>query len=147
MKFATECSDDLESKVKSLSKLGGKALSVMSVDDLLAQLQGVVKPAVGVLYEGAREVPAQAGGQMGVSGEIVFSVILVAEVSVISAKVDTMKPVHLLLDSMREVIHGSKSPTGHFWHWRLEAPVAQKGNLAVWIQRWSCPVQLPPTRK
>lgn len=143
MKFVTKCSLDLLEKIKTVPSLENKTLNVLSVDSLVNQIAHVVKPAAGVLYEGARGVSAEGGRQVGVSGEIVFSVILVSETSVLTSQVDTMTPTHELLDAVRMAIQGTRSPTGHFWKWMLEAPAASKANVQVWIQRWSCPVVLP----
>lgn len=144
MKFVTDCSADLSAKVKTVPTLGQKTITVMSIEDLTTQLASVTKPAVGILYEGARTVQDPNGKQVGVSGEIVFSILMLAETSVVSAKVDMISPSHDMLDKIRGAIHGTRSPTGHFWRWVMEAPAAQKGSLQVWVQRWSCPIQLPP---
>ena len=146
MKFVTDCTADLVTKVKSVPALGQKTITVMSIDDLTTQLTSVAKPAAGILYEGARTIQDQGGKQIGVSGEIVFSILMLVETSVVSSKVDMRSPAHDMLDLVREAIHGTRGPTGHFWKWMLEAPAAQKGSLQVWVQRWSCPVQLPPSK-
>lgn len=146
MKFVTDCTEDLASKVRSVPTLGQKTIVVMSVDDLTSTLASVTKPAAGILYEGARTVQVQDGKQVGVSAEIVFSILMLAETSVVSQKVNMISPAHDMLDKVRGAIHGTRSPTGHFWRWVMEAPAAQKGSLQVWVQRWSCPVQLPPSK-
>lgn len=146
MKFVTDCSADLVTKLRSIPPLGGKIIVVMSMEDLISQLTTVAKPAVGVLYEGARTAQDQGGRQIGVSAEIVFSILMLAETSVISSKVDMLTPAHDMLDQVRHAIHGTRAPTGHFWKWVMEAPAAQKNHLQVWVQRWSCAAQLPPSR-
>lgn len=147
MKFVTDCALDLTTKVKTVPTFGQKTITVMSIDDLVAQLSSVVKPAVGILYEGARSLQGEGGKQFGVSGEVVFSILMLAETSVISSRIETTNPAHDLLDSIRGSIHGTRSPTGHFWKWIMEAPATSKGSNQVWIQRWSCPIQLAPTRQ
>lgn len=144
MKFVTDCTADLTAKVKSVKALNQKTITVLSVDDLTAQLLNVVKPAAGILYEGARPAPADGGKQITVSVEVVYSILLLCETSVVSSKIDSVSPAHALLDAVRGEIHGSRSPTGHLWKWVMEAPAAQKGSLQVWVQRWSCHAQLPP---
>ena len=117
MKFATLCADDLADKIKTVQGLSQKTITVLSVEDLLAKIASVPKPAVGVLYEGARPLASEGGKQIAISAEVVYSVILVTETSVISPKVDTKAPAHETLDALREAIHGTQSPTGHKWRW------------------------------
>lgn len=147
MSFAISCTDDLIAKLSGIELLDKKTLTVYSMEDLLETLANVRKPAVGVLYEGARKVQAAGASQIGVSGEAVFSLLMVYETSVMSKRVDAKSPAHDLLDQMRGEIHGSRSPTGHFWSWVLEAPASQKANVTVWLQRWSTPVQLSPSKR
>jgi len=144
MKFVTLCAEDLATKLKTVLTLEKKTLTVYSLDDLVSILGNTVKPAVGIMYEGTRRNDAGGGKQVGVSMEIVFSLLLITETSVISPRIDAMSPAHDTLDLMREAIHGSRSPTGHFWSFQVEAPASQKGNVTVWVQRWACPVQVPP---
>lgn len=146
MKFAEPLNDDLTTKVKSISTFAKKTITVYSVDDLIEQLANIAKPAVGIMYEGARRVESEGGKQVGVSGEAVFTILLATEVSIVSATTRTQArtQAHELLDSIREAIQGKRAPNGHFYAWALEAQAAQKGNISVWLQRWTCPIQLPP---
>ncbi len=144
MTFVTECSADLTARIRTVATLQKQTLTVMSMDSLVSQMANVVKPAAGVLYEGSRPVQSEGGKQATTSAEIVFSVFLLTESSAFSKQVDAMSPAHEVLDAVREAIHGARSPTGHFWKWQLEAPAKQSGSLTVWVQRWSCVVQLPP---
>jgi hypothetical protein len=146
MKYAVPFNADLTTKVKTITAFSKKVITVYDVDDMIEQLKHVPKPAVGILYEGARRVPNEGGKQVGVSGEAVFSIMLAAEVSIIAPGVATVArtEVHELLDDLREAIQGTRAPNSHFWAWQLEAQAAKKGNVAVWLQRWSAPIQLPP---
>jgi len=144
MKLVTDCTADLTDKVKTIISLEKKTITVYSLDDLVQTLNGVVKPALGVLYEGTRRNDAGGGRQMGISMEVVFSLLLITETSVLNSRIDATSPAHDLLDQMRATIHGTRSPTGHFWSFQVEAPASQKGNVTVWVQRWSCAMQLPP---
>jgi hypothetical protein len=152
--FANDCANDLKEKIATV-QVGTpdgrffKAVLVYNVEDLLGAIKNL-RPAVGIVYEGARSIDTGTGGparttdKVGASGEVVFSLVLVAEVSVLSQLADTMTNAHVLLDSLRAAIQGTRSPTGHKWKWVLEAPAATKSGAAVWIQRYSCPVQTPP---
>lgn len=146
MKFAEPINDDLVSKVRSIDLFAQKTITVYSVDDMIEQLKNVPKPAVGVMYEGARRASTEGGKQIGVSGEAVFTILLAAEVSIISAATRTQArtQAHELLDAVRQSIQGTRSPNGHLYAWALEAQAAMKGNVAVWLQRWTVPIQLPP---
>jgi hypothetical protein len=147
MKFVTDCNADLIDKIKTVATLQKQAISVYSMDDLVAQMSNVVKPAAGVMYEGARSVSPEGGKQANSTAEIVFSLFLLTEYSSFSKQVDVRTPAHEVLDGLREAIHGTRSPTGHFWKWQLEAPVKPNGKFAIWLQRWSCVVQLTPGTK
>ena len=146
MKFAEPINDDLIARVQTISLFAKKTITVYSVDDMLEQLKSIPKPAVGVMYEGARRVQNEGGKQVGVSGEAVFTILLATEVSIIAASTRTQArtQAHELLDSIRQAIQGARAPNQHFYSWALEAQAAMKGNVAVWLQRWTIPVQLPP---
>jgi hypothetical protein len=144
MKFVIDSADDLAAKCRSVPTLGNKTITVISIDDLIAQMTSAVKPAVGILYEGARSVNTDGSKQLGVTGEIVFSLLLLSETSTLSIIPNFISPAHDLLDTIRGAIHGTRAPSGHYWKWVMEAPAAQKGSLQVWVQRWTCNVQLPP---
>lgn len=145
MKLATQCSDDLILKLKTVTVFGKKIITVLSAEDLITQMTSAPKPALGVLYEGARAVPAD-NKQLGLSAEVVFSILLLSETSAMSSRVDVATPTHELLDQVRNSIQGTRSPTGHYWKFQLEAAAKPTGPLSVWVQRWSCPVQLPPAK-
>jgi hypothetical protein len=117
---------------------------VYGVDDLMAAIKNL-RPAVGILYEGARSLPqAQGSERIGISGEAVFSLILVAEATVLSQAAEIKAPAHVHLDNLRQAIQGTRAVHGHKWRWVLEAPAAQKNAAAVWVQRWAVPVQVVP---
>jgi len=146
MNYVSPCALDLEAKVRSVAALTGKTVKVLSVDDLVASMTTAVKPVAGVLYEGSRPAASDAGKQVVISAEVVFSILLLCETSVVSKQVDMTTVAHKLLDSIRTAIHGTRSPTGHAWKWQLEAPAAQKGTSQLWVQRWTTAAQLVPVK-
>lgn len=146
MKIVTACDEDLKAKVRSVPEFLKKTNTVYSLDDLIEQMGGsfVAKPAVGIWYEGARRIDSDPN-RRATTVELVFSLFLLTETSVLSKRIDTQTPSHVLLDNLRSHIQGTRAPTGHFWEFQLEAAAKQKGNLAVWVQRWTTNVPAIPT--
>jgi hypothetical protein len=107
--------------------------------------KGISFPAVGVVYEGMRPTSDgdKATHKLGISAELVASVMMFHRPDNMNAA-DTKTPAMTLLDSIRKEIMGSKSPTGHFWKFVVEAAATEKNGVVIWIQRWSTPVQLVP---
>ncbi len=146
MKPMLDCLADLTSKVQEVGQIGGRTMFTTSLESIIAGTSNMPKPAVGFMYEGARAIESEGGKQIGVSAEMVFSILLVLEQQVLNLKKDNNPLAHELLDLLRLQIHGTRSPTGHFWSWKLEAPVAVKGTTGIWLQRWSVPLQVTPKR-
>lgn len=145
MKPATAAAQHLTDMIEQIARYRGKVQAVYSVSDLLAiaASTGVKLPLVGVMYEGAR---ASGDNKVGASGEMVFSVILLTETSVISKRSDFSEQAQGHLDEMRESIQGTRATTGHLWKWILEAPASHKNNVSVWIQRWSTNFAVTPKK-
>jgi hypothetical protein len=59
---------------------------------------------------------------------------------------DTKVPIMNLLDSVRFAMLGTRSVTGHFYEFLLEAPAESKKGLIFWAQRWQVPIQLTPNK-
>lgn len=146
MQSATECTVQLIALINENPKFKDKVITASSVDGLVAKLKNAKKPAAGILYEGARPAPSDGGRQIGVSCEMVFSVVLVMEENIINpVKMDTTEEAHVHLDSFFNLISGKRSKTGHFWKWAIEAPVTQKAGNSLWVQRWSTIINRAPT--
>lgn len=141
---SADCSRDLIDRIKSksISSLlidggGQKVVAVNTIDQVLAQLGSALikRPAIGVMYEGGR---SKDGQQIGLNAELVYSLFVLTEKNVLAPDLsDVATETQIILDATRAAIQGEKSPTGHKWVWVLEAPAAAKGNLLVWVQRWS----------
>lgn len=139
------CTLDLSARIIDTGRFK-KDMLVTSIDDFIAKINSAPKPAVGVLYEGARPLQAGGGGrEINVSAEFVFSLMVALEQPSVSLSANKAPIAHSLLDDLRGKIHGSQAPTGHKWKWVVEAPVAVKGVVGVWLQRWSVVGQLPPS--
>jgi hypothetical protein len=145
--IATKCVADLKSHLGQLIA-AGKVFHVYSEEELMDKTKGITFPAVGIVYEGMRAVPEDSDKKsvkMGVSAELVAAVMLIQRPDSISAA-DTKTPTMNLLDDIRQEIMGSKSPSGHWWKFVVEASANEKNGVVIWLQRWSTPVQLTPVK-
>lgn len=148
--IAKKCVDDLKTHLAQLIA-AGKVFHVYSEEELMDKTKGITFPAVGIVYEGMRAVPesstnaeaAKVSHRLGVSAELVAAVMILQRPDNISAA-DTKTPALSLLDDIRQEIHGSKSPSGHWWRFIVEASAQEKNGVVIWLQRWSTPVQLVP---
>ena len=142
---ASLCIADIETVLQSIAKLKGKVLQVYSEDELLDKTKPIAFPAAGVTYEGMRAV-GEAGSthKVGISAEVVLSIILVETFSNVSSA-NTKKLSPPILDAIREGMMARRSPTGHFWKFIVEAAAKPANGTVLWVSRWSTPVQLVPT--
>jgi hypothetical protein len=130
-----------------LYPLRNKAVIVYDEDDAQNKLQGVTKPGVALIYNGMRSSGQEPGlsARVGMSASLVISLVIVADKEVV-VRTDQKFPVIDLLDAVRGMIMATRSPTGHFWRFLVEAQASVKGGSTFWVQRWSTPIQLPPTQ-
>lgn len=143
--IATKCVADLKGHLAQLIA-AGKVFHVYSEEELMDKTKGITFPAVGIVYEGMRAVSEDSDKKsvkMGVSAELIAAVMLIQRPDNISAA-DTKTPTMNLLDDIRQEIMGSKSPSGHWWKFVVEASANEKNGVVIWLQRWSTPVQLVP---
>jgi len=148
--IATTAAEHLQTLVRLTNTFKAepaKVISVYSVSDLLEiATKGVKMPLCGIMYEGARRKESEGGKQVGATAELVFSLIVAFETSVISKRSDLKAQAQLLLDELRNEILGTRAPTGHLWGWLLEAPASPKSNVSVYIQRWSTTSAVTPKK-
>jgi len=137
----SECAHDLLTRLQSIADLNGKALFVFSEDDLLDKIKGVTLPAVGIVYEGMRSMPEQGTAKVGISCELVFSLAVINRPEVLS-KADTKTVTLNLLDQIRQTLLVTRSPTGHYWKFVVEAATSVRNGTVFWVSRWSTPIQL-----
>jgi hypothetical protein len=134
-------------RVQLIAQLANKIVFVYDDSDLADKIKGVKTfPAVGIIYDGMRSVPERGpSARVGLSAEVVISIVLVMQPETLF-QADAKTPVIDLLTLIRNSMMATRSVTGHFWHFLVEAPADTKSGLAFWVQRWSVPIQLPPAQ-
>jgi hypothetical protein len=121
---------------------GGKVFYIRTEQELKDKLDGVVHPAVGVLYDGMRGGGSNGPShKTGLSGEITVSLLLAFTPEFPTGSEDAFVALRLL-DRIRKLFADTRSPTGHFWRFIVEAPAVERDTEVLWIQRWATPVQL-----
>ena|SRR5271157_5720537 len=140
---ATDVIAEVKAKLNKVSSLEGKVVVVYDQNNLGDKLKGVKFPAAGLIYDGMRSLPEQgATAKVGLSAELVISIVLVMQPETLF-NADAKTPIIVLLDEVRSMMMSTRSVTGHFWHFLVEAPAEVQHGMAFWVQRWSTPIQLP----
>lgn len=148
--FAALCTNQMMVTLQSIAGATGtpifkaKTIVVLNESELFDKARQLVPPYTGILYEGIRALPEPVGFQTaktGVGAEIVISLILVTTAPT-NAPLQDKVSVLSILDSVRNAIAATRSPTGAFWRFLVEAPAAEKNGAVLWVQRWSTPVNL-----
>lgn len=132
----------------SAVKLTGRVVMALNEDDLIDLLKNVRSfPAIGVVYEGMRSMPeSKPTANVGVSCEMVVAFVLIEQGDAVVSTDQKRSRAIDYLEAMRGPFMGKKSQiTGHFWHFLVEAPAEVRSGMVAWVQRWSVPIQLPPT--
>lgn len=145
--IVAKCIADLTTKVQSIEALSLKTFTIYDEEELFDNTKLLKPPAVGILYEGMRKGtpnPDQSKDthKIGLTCDVVIAIVLLHKIDNLSQKIDTKVPSVDLLDAIRDKIKNTRSPSMHFWQFLVEAPAIIKHGNVVWIQRWSCPVQL-----
>jgi imidazoleglycerol phosphate synthase glutamine amidotransferase subunit HisH len=152
--IAQACIDNLLASLQSIAKLTGKTIQVYTEDELLDKTKQISLPAAGVMYEGMRAIHEQSAQnavksthRLGTSAEAVLSIMII-ETSGVTGSSNSTKAISTeLLDTIRNKIMGTKSPSGHYWRFVVEAAAEPKKGATFWIQRWATPVLLVPGNK
>lgn len=131
--------DHLKDLILGSSLVGGRVFAVHSPEDMKSKLKPLVAPGVGVMYEGLRAV---GEAQKGLSSEMVFSLLVLTDGNLAGHSSDSKVGAVDLLDSLRSLLLATRSPTGHFWRFVVEAPATELGGSLLWLQRWSTNVQI-----
>jgi hypothetical protein len=144
--LVAECVEALKVILQATPLLKDKVLFVTDEDDLMTQLKGVIAlPAAGVIYEGLKSKESQGEtAKFGLSADMVLTVVVANRGIAIRASEETKITSIAILDQIRNAIMATRSPTGHFWRFVVEAAAAQHDGVVFWVQRWSTPVQLAP---
>lgn len=141
MSLASDCTSDLEAKLRKTQKFGDagkKVLHIYSEEDLLTKIKAMQLPAVGVLYEG---ISNQGGQNEGLNGSLKVALILVLDSNAYPS-IDKKNEIAEILDSMRAAIRMTTSPSKHKWRFMAEIPVGVIGSHVIFVQRWSTFVPL-----
>jgi hypothetical protein len=139
---ATLCMADLKTVLQSIAKLKGKIVQVYDHSELQDKAKPLKLPACGIIYEGMRSVgESGSSAKLGTSCELVASIIMMDTLTNMGAA-NTYENAPAILDAIREGMMGRRSPTGHFWKFIVEAAAQPSHGTVLWVQRWSCPVQL-----
>ena len=140
--------EDVQTALQSIANLQNRSVFVYDDSDLQDKIKTIRSfPAVGVIYDGMRSVgddsPKGHTQRKGVSAELVISLVFIMQPETI-IKSDAKTPVIDLMNTVRSMMIGKLSPTGHQYRFVLEAPAALKNGMAFWVQRWAVPIQFPP---
>ena len=131
-------------RVQSIAAFENKLVWTYDWSDSLDKLKGVKPPYCAIVYEGMRAVGESGpSAKLGLSAEMVIS-LYVFQQAPTHFNADEKTNVVDLLSQLRTNISGQKSVTGHFWKFLVEAPGELKGNMSLFIQRWSVPIQIKP---
>lgn len=140
--IAINCIEDLGARVESIPSLEGRVFHIYSEAEIIERTKGMAFPCVGIVYDGLMAAPeVGATSRMGNSAELVASIMIFFRQDT-RAKVDPKDTMVATLDEIRSKIMESRSPTGHFWKFQVEASVEGKQGLLTYVQRWATPVQL-----
>lgn len=141
------CVESLKTTLQSIPYLKGKVLFVTNEESAIDQMKGVNSfPSAVVIYEGMRAVPEQGQtAKIGISGEMVFSIVVLNRDTDILQTDQTRITSIAIMDKLRSVIMGTRSPTGHFWRFMVEAPALERNGVVLWVQRWTTPYQAKPS--
>jgi hypothetical protein len=141
--LSSQCMDWWKSALQSIAELNGKVLQSYSDTDLMNQMKLGTRPCAGLLYEGivASADNASSTAKLGISGTLGVSIILLVDGKSAGSE-RGFDPAVALLDKIRSVGIGQRSPTGHHWRYVAEGQATEKSGVVVWIQRWAAPIQL-----
>lgn len=138
---ATACTVDIRDKVKALTLFGGKVFICYDPDDLTKMLGKLKAPICGVLYEGIRSKGGPGDKSLGAS--VGVSIIVIAGSKALEGATLEDNGEHTeLLDSIRDTIKRTKSPTGHSWEFVAELPLDLKDKGMAYYQRWQSTIML-----
>lgn len=129
--------EELIKSVKSVKEFGDRVFSVFDPEVLYATVKKLKrKPLAGIVYEGL--TGSNESGDFGKSSFLSFGIVIIADERVRDEKQTADKAVITsLCDSLRGVILGMRSATGHAWEFVAEVPITTKENDALlYYQMW-----------
>lgn len=140
----------LQARVQTLPEFVNSCVPVLDDEDLYARMANTPRPWCGIAYEGLIAAPEQgASHKAGISTHMQFSLIFTIDSMLPGMQTGVIPTVRQLV-KVRHQILDQRGPTGHFWQFIAEVPIGNKkskdiGTYAVWLQRWSLPLQQAPT--
>lgn len=143
--IAINCTEDLAAKIAAVPLIKGKVFTVYSEEELVEKTKGLAYPCVGVVYDGMRAT-AEPGptSKQGLSVDLTVSLMVFFRPDTRAVKDPKLTMVELM-DTLRDLIITTRSPSGHLWRFQVEVPVQGKSGILAYIQRWSTPAQLIPS--
>lgn len=129
----------LKTLLQSIPLVRDKVITgVLSEEEFLKQM-AVVPLVVGVVYEGMRAFSGDKDVQAkGYTTEMMFVVLVsIATGSGMINGTPALPTLRLVLDQIRGALKNTRSGTGHFWKFQLEAQVEERNGRAMWVQRWT----------
>lgn len=140
--IAVSCIEAIEERIRAVPAIGNRVFHVSSEDEIVEKTKGMAYPCVGVIYSGMTAVTESgSSARMGQSAELVVSILLFFRQDT-RATNDPKESTVAVLDLIRKQIMATKSPSGHFWRFKVEAAVEGGKGVMTYLQRWSTPVQL-----
>lgn len=139
-----DCVNALQAVLESIDGLNNKVLFAYNEDDFLDKIKGIRNyPGAGIIYEGIHSMPEQTpSGRVGVSGQLVVSIVLIETGDTLRSTNQAKTVLLGMLDTIRNNLVATKSPTGHFWRFLVEAQAVLKSGMCFWLQRYSTPIQV-----
>lgn len=141
-----DCVADLKAKIQTVPGLANRVLFAYDKKDFTDKIKGIKSyPGIGIVYGGTHAVAEiQPSGKLGISNKLLMTIVLIDQGTGILST-DSVKELDLnYLDSLRTVILGTRSPTGHFWQFLAETPATLESGMTFWTQTWITPVQFNP---
>lgn len=134
--LVVKCIRDLMTKVAKVPAVTKAIYHINAEEDVVEITKGMQFPCVGVIYEGMRAVTDNPQ-KMGVSAEIVCALMVFDRAGPSFAAKDMVATSLILMDDIRNTIKLTKSPTGHFWGFQMEASMGSHKGILAYIQRWT----------
>lgn len=139
---ATKCIADLAAKVANVPLVGKNIHHIYSEEDIVSVTKGMSYPCVGLLYDGMRASPETGATKQGQSVEVVCSALLFYKASSPISSKDEVGNALIVMDNIRDAIKCTRSPTGNFWRFQMEAALGGKNSILMYVQRWATPTTL-----
>ncbi|QIN95174.1 hypothetical protein DLP3_011 [Stenotrophomonas phage vB_SmaS_DLP_3] len=138
-----EILEDVRVKLQSVATFNGKTVHILTEEDFFKKIQGAPPPCVGILYEGIRAKPEndKATHRVGLSNDLGMTLVLAMQ-SKMPVGGDLRGTALEYLDQLRNLLKDTRSLSGHYWKFVMEAAALEKEGYTLWVQRWTTTVQM-----